>query len=412
MTREDLFQAIGEVEASRLARSELSVQAPSEHTNGEEPVMKKRVSAGRILRNILAAALIVSLLAITAYAAVGYLIFDSPEEMVTAVFGNETGFDKGARGEITDKDGNVLEKQYSHERVPADEDVVAQEAAPLVKAVGQSISWNGYTLTIDANLYDHATKCGLVTYILDNPNGLDYALQKDGQVWFPEGEIISFSQYGYSYIIQDQSSDTKLTATYYYQLRDRRTTDLEIGFTDWASITQEEIDQRVEEIKQELRQEMTEEEALAYWKKSVGDSWPWFEENRTREENIESALEELAYQRLEDPEVCPDKIRITESEQSEMTSITAGRGAVKISPIAISLMIQEIENLPEGRITTVKIQFADGTEYVVVDDYTLNHVFWVQDSNDTETTLMFNRIIDVKEVTSVTVDGNIQLTVD
>ena len=157
---------------------------------------------------------------------------------------------------------------------------------------------------------------------------------------------------------------------------------------------------------------MTEEEALAYWKKSVGDSWPWFEENRTREENIESALEELAYQRLEDPEVCPDKIRITESEQSEMTSITAGRGAVKISPIAISLMIQEIENLPEGRITTVKIQFADGTEYVVVDDYTLNHVFWVQDSNDTETTLMFNRIIDVKEVTSVTVDGNIQLTVD
>ena len=84
MKREDLFLAIGEVEGRRLLRSELTVQEPSAVETKEEPVMKKkRVNVGRIIRNVLVAALIVSILSVTAYAAVGYLIFDSPEEMIT-----------------------------------------------------------------------------------------------------------------------------------------------------------------------------------------------------------------------------------------------------------------------------------------------------------------------------------------
>ena len=95
-----------------------------------------------------------------------------------------------------------------------------------------------------------------------------------------------------------------------------------------------------------------------------------------------------------------------------MSSVNVGNGAVTISPIAMTLRIQEIENLPEERITMVKIRFTDGTEYVVLEEYTANYIFWVGDENNMENTLMFNRIIDVNEVASVIVDGNIELTVD
>lgn len=65
MTREDLFLAIGQVESSRLARSELSV--PSREIK-EDKTMKARPR--RIFRNLLIAAVIVSMLAVTAYAAI------------------------------------------------------------------------------------------------------------------------------------------------------------------------------------------------------------------------------------------------------------------------------------------------------------------------------------------------------
>ena len=264
MTREDLFLAIGQVESSRLSRSELSsLQTEEDKTMYRKP--------RRTFRNLLIAAVIVSMLAVTAYAAMGYLLFDSPEDMISAIFGDKTGFDHSEGSIRPDPEGPpsgiIVEPTY--DRVPADEEIVASEAAPLVDAVGQSISWEGYTLTVDANLYDAVTKCGLLTYTLENPNGLHYDLQSNGEVWFPSGEIVSISQYGRSYIIQDKSSDTKLSATYYYQLRDPNTSDLEICFTQWTSITQKQITQRIEEIKQELRQEISEEEALAYWKESV-----------------------------------------------------------------------------------------------------------------------------------------------
>ena len=88
MKREDLFLAIGQVESSRLERSELAV--PS-----REPEEDKTMSVRprRIFRNLLIAAVIVSLLTVTAYAAVGYLIFESPEAMITAIFGDKTGYD-------------------------------------------------------------------------------------------------------------------------------------------------------------------------------------------------------------------------------------------------------------------------------------------------------------------------------
>ena len=78
MKQEDLFEAIGNVECSRLLRTERESTTLSVVTHQEDKPMKKQ-SVKRIIRNLLIAAVLVSMLGITAYAAVGYLIFDSPE---------------------------------------------------------------------------------------------------------------------------------------------------------------------------------------------------------------------------------------------------------------------------------------------------------------------------------------------
>lgn len=406
MRSEDLFLAIGAVEEARLARSELSVSSGADK---EDKNMK--VKPKRIIRNFFVAAVIVSMLAVTAYAVTGFLIFDSPEEMVSTIFGDNTGFDHSAGSIRPDPmgppTGIIVEPTY--DRVPADEQVVAEEAAPLVDAVGQSISWEGYTLTVDANLYDSVTKCGLVTYIVESENGLDYNVSSSGMV---DGTMVTFSQYGYSYIIQDQSSDTKLTATYYYQLRNPESSDLVITLSERVGRSQEQEQQMIEELKRQLRQEIPEEEALAFQKEYVGDSWPWFEENRTREENIDSAYEAWAYQRLEEAPACPDQIVIPETVQEEMSSITLGDGVVTLSPIAVTIREDQIENLGHSFMGLMKVKFDDGTEHTVQDGYISNYVFNVSDSEGSNHTYMFNRIIDVSKVTSVVVDGNVELTRD
>lgn len=413
MKREDLFLAIGQVESSRLARSELSV--PSQEIK-EDKAMKAKPR--RMVRNLLIAAVIVSMLAVTTYAAVGYLIFDNPEDMISAIFGDKTGFDHSDGSIRPDPNGPptgiIVEPIY--DRVPADKEVVASEAAPLVEAVGQSISWGGYTLTVDANLYDSVTKCGMVTYLLENPKGLpEYKLQSNGEIW--SGDIVERNQYGYPYIIQDRTTDTCLAVVYYYQLRNPDTTDLELTLSSGVILGSEEYRRTWAEVKEQLMQEVPEEEAIALKKEQLGEYWNWYLENFTREEIIESGYEDMMYEKMdevytEEMMTCPDKIIIPEAPQGEMTNITLGDGAVTLSPIAATIRKQEIENLGKSFMGLFKIRFADGSEYVVQDGYTENRVFAVTDAEEKELTYMFNRIIDVNEVISIIVDGDIELTLD
>ena len=413
MKREDLFLAIGQVESSRLERSELAV--PSREPEEDKTM---NVRPRRIFRNLLIAAVIVSLLTVTAYAAVGYLIFESPEDMISALFGDKTGFDHSDGSIRPDPNGPptgiIVEPTY--DRVPADAEVVASEAAPLVEAVGQSIHWGGYTLTVDANLYDSVTKCGMVTYLLENPDGLpEYKLQYDGEIW--SGDVVEINQYGYPYIIQERTTPTCLAVVYYYQLRNPETTDLEITLSSSVITGSEEYRRAWAELKEQLMREIPEEEAIALKKEQLGEYWDWYLETFTREEIIESGYEDMMYEKIdeiytEEMLTCPEKIVIREESQGEMTNITLGEGAVTLSPIAAIIRKQEIENLGESFMGLFKIRFADGSEYVVQDGYTENRVFAVTDSEETELTYMFNRIIDVKEVVSVIVDGGVELLLD
>lgn len=415
MTREDLFQAIGMVDSSRLIRSELTMKDSSENSEKEDSFMKRKVNISRIIRNVLVAALIISTLAVTAYAVVGYVIFDTPQDMIVSVFGDQTGFDH-SDGSITPfEDGTNVIIEPTFDRVPVDEKAAA-ELETIVSPVGQSISWEGYTLMVDANMYDPVTKCGVLTYTLENPEGVAYSLQSTGEVWFPEGEIVNFSQYGYSYIIEEKSTDTCLTASYYYQLRDKDCSDLVISLTQWAAISRTEYLQLINQTKQQLKQEVSEEEVIEYVKQLVGDAYPEMESVTSREEIIEQGYDAMTYERLgvlNDADYSsPDKITIPAESSGEISSITLGNGAVTLSPVAITIRVEKIQDFRNNCINLTRIVFKDGTEYIVKDGYTLNHVFAVADPKTEETTFMFNRIIDVNTVASVIVDGNIQLTVD
>lgn len=418
MKREDLFLAIGAVEESRLARSDLAVSGPSGACHKEEANMKKKgISARRIIRSILVAALVLSMVSITAYAAVGYLIFDSPSEMLTSIFGDKTGYDHKDVTQWTDpeKPGSVYDNP-AYDRVPVDEAVAQSEAAPMVSPVGQSISWQGYTLTVDANMYDQVTKCGVLTYTIENPNGMTpYVVGTNGMVTFPDGELLYINQYGYSYIIRDQSSDTKLTAAYYYNLWNPDNPDMEITISEYALMNTDWYRQKYAEIEQQFMQEVSEEEAYEYEKQSVGDFWQWFEENYTREQIVANGYrdmlissEELAA--LDAQCICPDKIAVPEKALGEMSSVILGDGRITISPIAIYVDATDISDYPQGFVAVTKIRFEDGTEYVVKDDNTANYMFALGSSEKRDVTYMFNRIIDVNEIASVILDGGLEFS--
>jgi len=410
MKAEELFLAIGEVESSRLTRSELMTARPSGQREQEEPQMKKR-NVSRILRNLLVAALIVSALAVTAYAVAGFVIFDSPQDMISGLFGDKTGYDHKDVTHFTDpeKPGEVYDIP-AYDRVPVDESVAASEAVPLVSPVGQSISWEGYTLTVDANMYDQVTKCGVLTYTLENPDGFpSYTLQENGQITFPE-EILDINQYGYSYIIPDQSTDTKLTAAFYYKLDNPESTDLVLSFTQWAAISYSDFQELWEQTKEQVKQEVSEDEVIEQLKQALGDEYEKMASEVSREEIVDSGYEGIVDERLKGRFDCPEKITIPEKALGEMSNLTLADGNIKVSPIAICVDTGEMQDYPEGYIKRVKISFKDGTEYVVVDENVANHMFAVGHT-DRDVTFMFNRMIDVNEIASVILDGDVEFRV-
>lgn len=451
MKREDLFLAIGMVEEDRLARSEGIL--PSRETK-EDKTMKRRPT--RVIRNLLVAAVIISMLAVTAYAVTGYLIFESPEEMISAIFGDKTGFDHSDGGPKYFDDGGLAAMEPTFDRAPADEAVVEEDIAPYVSPVGQSISWNGYTLTVDAFMYDSATKCGFFTYMLENPDGLpDYQLQTTGEIWY-DGvpDIVSVNQYGYPYIIQNKTTDTCLAATYYFQWDARRDNNLEIRLRSTVRYTPDEFAAIIADDIMLLKQNMTPEEAIAAEKEIIGeDAFAIAFQGLTEEEIAEQCYSDIAgraaAERIE-RENESEAICVPLNGKQELKSVRAGDGSAVITPISMHIDITDLTFLhtdPYGqhRVNTDNMDslvlcFADGTEYTVFDGYTLNYAFclsqypeenvqteifvtpeedpngegcvYVENSHDyCLLTTMFNRIIDVDQISAVVING-VELPVD
>ena len=430
MTREDLFAAIGTVEISRLARSEL---VPS----SEETSSRRR--PGGFTRHLLIAAIIVSLLTVTGCAVVGYVLYDSPEEMISSIFGDKTGYDHKPYTEVPaeDKPGRMY-GQPEYDRVEADEKVVREDVAPYVSPVGKSISFKGMTLTVDSFLYDSGTKCGVVTYVLSNPP--EYQLGYDGGLFWHGRNVTDFSQYGWDYIIQEKTTEKTLAAAYYFwynsemKVPEAVERDFSVGlYLEDEAMSLEALDEKcMEEVKAQYTPEEAIDKAWEITKK-------WGTEERFRSDIGYFGEEGAAYRLLrdvlyneraegvEEASTSPDRITFDCSRSSGIEDITLGDSSIILSPISLRADVRRMDFLGAGdrtdSIDEVIVCFADGTEYLVEGDNAdgnsvENRLFanWTpveltEDADNVFLTIMFNRVIDLDQVTSVKINGT-ELTRD
>ena len=194
------------------------------------------------------------------------IIFGSPAEMISALYGEKTGFDSAPPMEVNDPwkpDSAWTVPGYEKQPV---EETVAQELEKWVSPVGKSITADGYKLTVDAYIYDSNTQCGLITMLLQHENPIpdeELFLQGNGQLG---GYVVDINQYGYAYLIPEKTTPTQLAFTYYFRADMRTGTNLLVSFPDFEEQARLEEYERnrtegVAVIRQRLKGELTAQEA-------------------------------------------------------------------------------------------------------------------------------------------------------
>ena len=447
MKREDLFLAIGGLEASRLAKTE------------EEVKMKSGI---KFTRRLLIAAIITALLVGTAYAAAHFFLFDSPGEMVQGLYG---GSNSKAPTEVpNDQKPGSSYLVPGYDKRPVDE-TVAQAMENWISPVGQTLENGGYKLTVDAYVYDSALKVGFVTLALEHPEPLDdETLRREY-----DGEIIpgmlEFSQYGRAYILDDKTTDTTLALTYYFHCDVRSSSVFAITLDDHnayqsnledAERYAQERQDYIAKRREELRQELTAEEAAARLQEESGFSgytgeyddyyylagnefdWSHAEEQNTEvdpREEIEARLrQELTPEEAEAklralwgdgpvdatfggrPEVIaegayffltnaeidampqPNKLILTFPEDSVLPSKTFGGGDVLVNTLCVHANGEKY--IPGGSVD-ITLNLRDGSSFVVTSDSVDNTLFRKGLWDDT-TLDMLNSAVNVDEIISVT----------
>ena len=440
MTGEDLFLAIGQVEESRLARTE-----EASNSENQEGLTMNTKKAGRVVRNLLIAAVIVSTLAVTAFAATGFLLYDSPGQMISAIFGDNTGYDHKSVTTWSDpqKPGSLYTNP-AYDRVEADPAVV-EDVVPYVSPVGKSICWEGYTLTIDSLLYDSTTACGILTYTLENPEGITgYTVESNGEVW---GFPVNFNQYSKDYIIREKTTDTCLAVTSYFHYRaSEALTDMEITLSQWLKVTPgPEYQAMIEALLEKIKTEYTPEEAIAAYIAEHGqERYDELAKTETPEQLQQFGYGAIWAKRLEELYACPETITIDPNRESTLRNRTLAQGAAVVTPMAFWIDVESLDflhtsiwgdhRIDADNIRSLTIRYQDGTEYRVLDENLDNTAFtlisYPEDNVQTEVfvpaeqdpqgegyvtvensknqsimTLMFNRLVDIDKIQSILVNG-------
>ena len=296
---------------------------------------------------LLAAVILMFALATTAFAYTSFVVYENPGQMLEALFGNSSN--PSNEGKIYVDDVGQTHYEPSFEKEELNEQAAQEYVAPYIFEVGQSISYNGNTLTVDAASYDPYTQCGIVYLHLENPNGVPpYNTGLDGSFWHLDASTIRSNIIGtYFFVDEEKTTDTYLTLAGYFNKGD-------------------------------------------YMNEAV------------LKLHLEDDTQEI---------VIP--LEATET----MEHITLGNGGIQLSPIGLVIHGEKLNLLSgtETRVHYAKICYADGSEYLVLDGTSdimvMNHAAAMKEPGDGYTTnrkcvtYLLNRVVPVKEVTAVIVDG-------
>lgn len=317
---------------------------------------------------LLAAVLIALSLVTTVFAYVGFTQYENPIEMLKAFYGNEE-MESFEGGEVFryDEDKPYTVVLPTIERIPLDEEL-AQEVTPPISAVGQSVSWGDYILTIQAHQHDKNLGAGTIYYTVENPNGVEgWYTQFDGEITWSGGEIMYLRVGSWNnFLIPGETTDTKLSVACYYH------------GTEW----------------------------LEEWRGQDYFEMCFYNTDAT----------------IQLPKC---------ASEEETTALLSENGEILITAIGMDVRIQDMEFLQydtiidadgiecplveHSQINYVAVQFSDGSEYIVVKDKDgafidncMDVTIYNQDYTfGTLVTYMFNRIIDPDLVTGVVINDTV-----
>jgi hypothetical protein len=318
----------------------------------QRPVLSKK---RRVFSAIAVAAALVVLLTGVAFAT-GIIKYDDTHGFYTTVFSGKSHEGLVEFYEPDDPlsmyDGQVKSSLPGEERVPVDEEKADELIGDKITAETGVIVFNGYTLTVEANLYDAATGCGVLYLVLENPNGISGIETKaNGLMYFSynKGTQIVVDAGERLYIDAESSTDTKLyMSAYYINGFNRKETSVQL--------IEMEIDERG---------------------RSVSDKRS-------------------------------EVVTVTLGGES-LTSVTTQNGAITVTPIGIRIDGFAIGYTSSDFILEYSLKYKDGTTYVLRADFVDNTTYGLNSVQvgdyTTVLTNTFNRLVDTAQVAAVVIDG-------
>ena len=350
---------------------------------------------------LIAAVIVLAMLLVGCAVAYAVIIFGNPAEMISALYGEKTGFDSAPPTEVNDpgKPGSAYTVP-GYEKQPVEE-TVAQELEKWVSPVGKSITADGYKLTVDAYIYDSTTQSGFITLLLEHDKPIseeELLVGYNGEIGGLSGNYLNFNQYGRAYLIPGKTTDTQLAFTYYFRADMFKGTNLLVSFPDF----EESIE--LQALREQMEKDLTPNDAVQKLRSLWGDALV--------EETFADHMDDLsagayhflalrAYEQAHSDEM----VCVSLPDSGSLPFKTFGQGDVYVNSLCVRIRTSHYTE-PGGSNEKVIFHMTDGTDFVVVNDLTDNTLFKRAIEND-DTLYMLGSAINIDNIQSVEVFGNL-----